>query len=274
MDAPEGVLLAVATVDVQQRYLATLQTGWSFEGECWLLDYERVEADPRDLETWRQLAQFFNALRFEHPAGDVPLHLVAVDSGYLADTAYTACRIGNAQPGRAGKWWYAVKGVGGLVGEPLLLATRDERDLRGRRGPRPLRINVDEGKAELMAMLSMQEPGAGYVHIPKRLAKSGLLEELTSEERRPRFGADGEAVGSEWKKKTPDARNEGLDCAVYALALYHFTTKSQWLDLLCRRHGRDDGIARFRERHPGERIYGIDEEPRRRSTWLRREVRS
>jgi phage terminase large subunit GpA-like protein len=269
---PEGVLLTTVGVDVQARYIVALTCGWSFEGEAWLLDFEKTEADPRDEAVWRGLAGYLNALRFEHANGDMWVHLLGIDSGFLTDHVYNAVRLANAQPGRGGRWAYATKGVGALSGEPLLLPVRDERDAHGRRGLRPLRINTDEAKSEFYAMLAVRAPGPGFVHIPRRLGVgTDLLAELTSEEARPKFDPSGATVGTVWAKKTPDGRNEALDTAIIGLALFHHVSKSQWLDLLVKRFGQGDGVARFRARHPTERIHGIDTPPRREPTgWLAR----
>ena len=160
--------------------------------------------------------------------------------------------------------------------EPIVLAVRDERDARGRRGLRPLPINVDGAKAEVMAMLQTTAPGRGYVHIPKR-AGEDFVKQLTSEEQRMRFDADGVAVGAEWKKKTADGRNEGLDTFVINLALFHHVNRNSWLQLLTARHGKEDGLQRFRRMYPeAAPIQGIPAPPRRPGTWLRprREARS
>jgi phage terminase large subunit GpA-like protein len=255
MDAPSGVLLVTVGVDVQAKYLAMLTAGWSDENELWILDYEKTEGDPRDPAIWRALVGYLNAVRFGHPKGDMPVHLVGVDSGFLTDVVYAAVKLGNSQPGRSGRWWHATKGSGGLTGEPLVLPTRDERDAHGRRGLRPLRINTDEAKAEFMAMLGEAAQGPSFVHIPKRLGKgTDLLAELTSEEARTKFDSDGVVVGTEWKKRTSEARNEALDAVCICLALSRFVTKAQWLNLLVSRHGKLAGEDRFRARYPAESV--------------------
>ena len=249
---PEKVLLLTVGVDVQAKYIVSLTAGWSPEGELWILDYEKTECDARDDAVWRGLAAYLTAVRFEHPSGDVPVHLVGLDSGFLTDVIYAAVGLGNSQPGRGGRWWYATKGVGGLTAEPLVLPMRDERDAHGHRGLRPLRINTDEAKSEFYAMLATKEKGPGYVHLPRRLADTDLLAELTSEELRTKYDPEGVACGVQWRKKTPDARNEALDCACITLALYHFVTKSQWFQLLVGRYGQTEGMRRFQARYPDQ----------------------
>lgn len=259
MELPADVVLVTMSIDVQNQYLAILTSGWSLDGEVWLLDYEKVEADPRDHETWRQLATYAPALSFEqpaHPKKDVPIHIIGIDSGFLTDSVYDAARLVNAARGR--RCCYPTKGVGGLTAEPLILPVRDERDPHGRRGVRPLRFNADEAKSEFMAMLGVKKAGPGYVHISKRLAETDLMAELTSEELRTKFDPDGVACGVQWKKKTPDARNEALDCACIALVLHRFLSRQDWFTLLVARYGQADAVRRFKARHPETRIRGVD----------------
>jgi phage terminase large subunit GpA-like protein len=264
---PEPALLVTCGIDVQLRYIAVLMVGWNEEAECWVLDWSTIEGDPRDPATLQQFVAALAAVRFEHSTGPVPVHLVGVDSGFATDCVYRAI---TSAPKRGWKWAYATKGVGGREGEPIVLVIHDARDARGRRGLRPLPINTDAAKAELLAMLQTTEPGRGYVHIPKRAGKD-FIKQLTSEEQRMRFDADGVAVGAEWKKKTADARNEGLDTFVINLALFHRVDRNSWLQLLTARHGNEEGVERFRRMYPEVgRIQGIDDPPRRPGTWLRR----
>ena len=262
---PEPALLVTCGIDVQLRYIAVLMMGWSEEAEGWVLDWSMVEGDPRDPGMLMGFVRALADVRFEHPAGDVPIHLVGMDSGFATDHVYRAV---ESAPRRAAKWVFATKGVGGRQGEPVVLPFRDDRDARGHRGYRPLPINVDGGKDEIMAMLQTKEPGRGYFHIPKR-AGADFVKQLTSEEARTKFDSDGVAVGIAWKKKTADARNEALDCAVINLALWHYLRTGHWGQLLAARYGKDDGLARFRAMHPEVNIAGPRAIPKRPS-WLER----
>lgn len=244
LSLPEHAVLVTAGVDVQLRYLAVLLMGWTVDAEGWVLDWSTIEGDPRDPQTLLQFVAAAAELRFEHAEGEVPVHLVGIDSGFATDAVYRA--VASARRG----WAFATKGVGGRRGEPVVLPFQhDARDSRGRRGPRPLLINTDGAKGELYAMLQTKEPGRGYLHIPKR-AGADFVKQLTAEEERPRFDADGVAVGTVWKKKSADARNEALDCAVINLALFHSVAPLAWHRLLVQRYGPARGGALFRGAHP------------------------
>ena len=255
---PEPVLLVTAGVDVQLRYLAVLTMGWAPDAEAWVLDWQTVEGDPRDPMLLLSFVQELAALRLEHPtAGQVPIHLAGIDSGFATDCVY---RAPAAAPRRGGKWCYATKGVGGRSGEPVVLPIQDRRDLAGHRGPRPLPINTDGAKAELMAALKTTTPGRGYWHLPRRVGPD-FVKQLTAEEERTKYNRDGVVIGTEWVK-APDARNEAMDCACINLALFHHMRPAQWLQLLTARYGQDDGIERFRPLYPTQRIHGVDDAAR------------
>jgi phage terminase large subunit GpA-like protein len=266
MHLPENVLLVTVSIDVQARYVAVLTAGWNEACELWCLDYENVAGDPRDPALLRSVVEAAHQVQYEHPAGVVPVHLLGCDSRYLTDSVHAAVGYGNRLRGLL--WAYATAGVGGRDGEPIILQAQDTRGWRRevRGGRRPLLINADQAKHELAAMLQTTTPGRGYVHIPKRLGRD-FLNQLTAEEARTKIDRDGVAVGVEWKRKG-EQRNEALDTAVIALALFYRVTKSQWLQLLTARHGNEQGLERWRVRYPGERIVTSVAPPRRPSRWL------
>jgi phage terminase large subunit GpA-like protein len=252
MRLPEDVLLVTVGVDVQARYVAILTMGWTPTAEAWAIEWEQLDGDPRDPATLRSVVETAHGLHYAHPTGEIPVHLVGIDSQFLTDYVDAAVTYGNRLRGH--RWIFATAGVGGRgnTGDPLLIQIHDQRDARGRRGRRPLLINTDIAKDELAAQLQVTTPGPGYFHIPRRLGPS-FVEQLTAEERRDKLDADGTVVGFDWRRRG-DVRNEALDCACINLALFHKVTKSQWLHLLIARHGHEIGVELWQERYPGERL--------------------
>lgn len=211
---PAGVELIVSGTDVQGAYLATLVAGFSRQREMWCLDYFETPGDVRDAVTLPNLIA---------DLASAGVHRAGVDSGYATDAVYAATR------GRRGV--VPTKGELGNPGDPVVLPT-PHNDRRGHyRGARALRINTSGAKDELFAMLQVAEPGRNFVHVPKRLG-APFLAQLTSEERVPRLDPAGVEIGSRWKIKTLGVRNEALDCAVIALALFHSTTPTSWAAVL------------------------------------------
>jgi phage terminase large subunit GpA-like protein len=249
---PAPVELITVTVDVQNAYLAVLTTGWAPTAEVWVLDYETVEDDPRDPRTLHDLLHGLRRARFQYATPQLaPVHLVGIDSGFLTDVVYQAVDTIRRTPFPGFPGWrvFACKGIGGREGEPItVLPVRDVRGHEVRRH-RPLLVNTDEAKGQLVAALKLKPPGRGSWHFPKRLGVD-FIRQLTSEEARPRFDREGVPVGVEWKKKAVDRRNEALDCAVMALALFHTVRPRDWLALLTARHA-EGGLAIYRDASGG-----------------------
>jgi len=78
-------------------------------------------------------------------------------------------------------------------------------------------VGTDTAKDTLFNRLKVTQPGAGYVHFSKDLPPE-FYHQLTSEARVPVRVAGG--VDYRWVN-TKRARNEALDCTVYALFCSH-----------------------------------------------------
>jgi len=79
-------------------------------------------------------------------------------------------------------------------------------------------VCTDAIKTTVYGRLAHNKAGPGYIHFNTRLTPD-LYEPLTSERQRIRY-VRGHAV-YEWTKKS-SARNEALDCVVYAYAALNF----------------------------------------------------
>src|SRR5262245_45323221 len=120
MRLPDSAVLMTQSIDVQARYVAVLTCGWTEECEVWMLDYQNVEGDPRDPAMLQAVVQLAHAQRYEHVCGDaVPIHLLGIDSRFLTDSVHAAVAYGNRL--RAGRWCLPTAGIGGRVGEPIVL---------------------------------------------------------------------------------------------------------------------------------------------------------
>jgi phage terminase large subunit GpA-like protein len=85
MRLPEDVLLVTVGVDVQARYVAILTMGWTPTAEAWALEWEQFDGDPRDPATLRSVVETAHGLHYAHPTGEIPVHLVGIDSQFLTD---------------------------------------------------------------------------------------------------------------------------------------------------------------------------------------------
>ena len=111
---------------------------------------------------------------------------------------------------REGRRVFAIKGVGG---EGRALVGRPSKNNVGK--VRLFPVGVDTAKELIYARLKIGEPGPGYCHFPAHYDDENFRQ-LTAEQIVTRFSKGFRK--REWKKIR--ARNEALDCRVYALAAY------------------------------------------------------
>ena len=187
-------------IDVQKDRLEIEHVGWQDGEESWSLDYIVLAGDTAQPTVWDELAELISDLA---PDG------VAIDSGYNTSLVYDFVS--------RRKFAFAVKGVSGF-GLPLIedIQKRVKRLARRRKksvGPEP--IGVDQGKALVYSYLNITTPGPGYCHFPADIAYDDeWAAQLCSERLVTRYTKG--RPKQEWVPTR--ARNEALDCRVYALS--------------------------------------------------------
>ncbi|MEM9302508.1 MAG: phage terminase large subunit family protein [Pseudomonadota bacterium] len=202
---PLGVVLLTAGIDVQQDRFEISVWGWAENGESWLIEHHQITADPSVEAEWTRLDQWLMTRKYEHASGStLEIVAAAIDSGYLADDVYryTAKRFGRR--------FYAVKGYDG---ESRPTATEAKPRTKGPKPPKMFALGVDSIKAGFFSALGQEVPGPNAVHFPTGLPAE-YFEQLTAEQRQIRYVRGFKRYV--WKKVR--ARNEALDCRVYAYA--------------------------------------------------------
>ncbi len=200
---PERVVVLTAGADVQDERIEVEVVGWGRDEESWSIAWETLWGDPRKPAVWQDLDRFLKR-RWDHSLEGVRLGIAAalIDSGHLPKEVHRFTR------GKAGRRIFACRGSS-EPGKPLLAG------MSRRNGPRvPVYyIGTDTAKGTILARLKIEEPGPGYMHFPVGRDRE-YFEQLTAERavRRYRKGRP----YREWIKKR--ARNEALDCRVYAMA--------------------------------------------------------
>ena len=214
---PLGAWLVTAGADVQGDRIESRAWAWGHGEEAWQVDRQIFYGDPSLPETehgspWAALSAWFKR-PLQHAAGSaVAIRALAIDTGghhtqqvyaYAKRHAWRGVLAikGSSQPGRA------------VLGRP----TEVEVNHQGRRikhGVKLWMIGTDTAKSLIYGRLRNDKPGPGYVHFSRDLP-GDEYDQLTAETRRTVY-KKGHAV-HEWVKP-PSARNEALDCAVYALA--------------------------------------------------------
>lgn len=212
---PRGVLQLVCGVDVQDNRFECVVWGMGRGEEMWVVDYTVIPANPADERDWEERLLPYLSTRFAHQlGGTLAIHASAIDTGgHFTHQAYNFCREHQARRVHAIKGDHRdgqpIKGKSGL----------QDVNHRGRvlkSGVRLWFVGTDTAKDLFFGRLKVTQPGPGYVHFSRELPLE-FYAGLTAEVRVPVRTALGERY--RWVKRS--ARNEPLDCTVYALFASH-----------------------------------------------------
>jgi phage terminase large subunit GpA-like protein len=235
---PRGGLFLTAGVDVQRDRLECEVVAWGRGRESWSVDYQILDGKTSEPAVWTKL-EALRSQTFKTDAGaEIPIARMFVDSGDSTQEVYNWVRT---QPSNQVQ---AIKGSDkGIlpVGQPSPVeVTVGGHKIKA--GVKIKIINVSFFKSELYANLKSRRPTEeeqaqgyifppGYCHFPTgknygdEHFKQLCAEQLVSHKNR-RSGR----TKQEWQQTR--ARNEALDCRIYARA-------AAW----------DKGLDRMQDRH-------------------------
>lgn len=218
-EVPQGGLFLTAGVDVQKTYLQYEIVAWGRGKESWSIEYGQIQGNPQQKEVWNELTKLLNET-YPHESGlELPIAKMAVDTGYATNDVYSWVRD---QGNRA----IAVDGRDrGTV--PVSHPSAVDVTVRGKKitnGMKIWPVATPLLKSELYGWLNLAPPTdeqldagvkypSGYAHIPAY--DYDFFKQITAESIITRY-KQGYPV-QEWQKKA-GARNEALDCRVYARA--------------------------------------------------------
>lgn len=208
---PAGVGALTLGVDVQADRLEWWVWGWGAGLESWPVAAGVIQGDPNKEPTdasgpWAQLEREVIDHAFPLANGEtMRLSAGFIDSGYATSAVYKACKRWK------GRRIVPSKGVGGggiaICGKPNYLRHA---------GVSLYPVGTDNAKSEfLRSQLREPQAGPGFVHLPDWL-DTAQVEQMVAEKRVRRMHR-GQPI-YEWQKKSADARNEALDCRIYARA--------------------------------------------------------
>ena len=209
-EVPDGVLYITCGVDAQQDRLELEVVGWGLNEESWSIEYRVLHGDTLGPEPWNELEEFLQT-EFTCADGTVKrIESTVVDTGGTGGYTQVAYDWLKKKTGRA---IFAGKGMGGW-GKPIVAQPNRKYSGKDARKVDLYIVGVDEAKLVLMRRLRLDKPGtAGFCHFPID-REDEYYEQLTAEKLVSRF-VKGFTV-REWHKQR--ARNEALDCRVYAHA--------------------------------------------------------
>lgn len=212
---PLGGLVLVAGVDVQDNRFEVVVWAIGRGEEMWVVAHAVIYANPADERDWENLDKFRETI-FSHASGQaLKIEAMAVDTGgHFTHQAYNYCRVRERQR------VFAVRGDPKPSKMVKGRATIQDVNWRGqvlKRGVRLWYVGTDTAKDLIYGRLCVTQPGPGYVHFSKDLPPEFYLQ-LTAESRVPQRTARG--LEYRWVN-TRRARNEALDCTVYAVFCTH-----------------------------------------------------
>lgn len=221
---PMGALELVAGVDTQDDRFEIRVWGIGRGQEMWTVDHKTIDANPADERDWARLDEYL-LTQFPHAAGTrVGIKGVAIDTGgHFTHQVYNFCRQ------RTARRIFAVRGET-KEGQPVRSrSSSQDVNFRGKilkAGVKLWHVGTDTAKDLFFGRLSVKRPGPGYVHFSKDLPDE-FYSELTAEGRVKQKTATGEVF--RWVQIR--ARNETLDCTVYAIFVSHMLghdTNTDW----------------------------------------------
>lgn len=214
-EAPDGVLVITAGVDVQHDRIEIQIVGWGVGWQCWVLGYEVVMGDPVEASTWAQVETILlRTYQATHGVLKIACAFVDAKDGNRSNEVYAFCKEQNLRK----RPWYA-SGGGWKLGKPLL--SRPSR--QGKARTMYFEINVNAAKDTIDAMLKIETPGPKYINFPSqdsdRYQWFGDEYFLQLRAEQPERENHNGKTYQRWKKVRK--RNEALDTLVYALAAAH-----------------------------------------------------
>jgi phage terminase large subunit GpA-like protein len=208
---PMGGLYLTAGVDQQADRLEVEVVAWGEGEESWSVDYRVLWGDPLGGDVWDDLDDLLAGTYTHESGAEMAIHAACLDTGGtsgMTQRAYEYLR------GKTGRRMFGIKGIGGF-GRPIVEKVMRRQSGKNTRKVDLFLVGVDEAKLVVMRRLAKDKEGPGYCHIPERDGLGEWCKQITAERLRVRY-VRGQPV-REWVK--PDkARNEALDCRVYALA--------------------------------------------------------
>lgn len=210
MTVPQGGLLLVAGVDVQDNRLEVLIQAFGRNEESWVIYQCTIYGDPDLQDVWKQLDELLNMPYKHQSGGELYIMSAGIDTGgHKTQSVYAYCRSRSPRV-------FAVKGSS-TMGKPILnRPTPQDIDFKGVKIPNGVElwsIGTDTAKGTIYNRLKLTEHGGGFYHFPIGLDEE-FYKQLTAEKIVKRYVKGFPTY--EWVKMRD--RNDVLDTAVYCLA--------------------------------------------------------
>ena len=207
---PMGGVYLTCGIDMQMDRLELEIVAWGVGEESWSIDYRVLWGDPLGEEVWQDLDDVLEETYMHESGAQLNISSACLDTG--GTNGYTQAAYEYVKSRRNRKL-FAIKGRGGW-GLPIVQSPQRKQSGKDKRKIDLFIVGTDEAKLVVSRRLTLDKGGPGYCHFPIQ-RETEWYKQITAEKLVLRY-IKGQPI-REWHK--PDrARNEGLDCRVYALA--------------------------------------------------------
>lgn len=219
---PADCLALTAGVDVQDNRIEIYVVGFNGR-QRWIIDHSKIWGNPSLPEIWVELDDYLTAT-FEHERGAaLSISSVAIDSGgHHTSEVYDFCRV------RKSRHIIAIKGSS-QKGKPIIgKPSKVDINLHGetmKNGGEVWPVGTDTAKDKIYNALGLTDDQDGYIHFSSELP-SEFYKQLTAEKKTRRY-VKGYPI-YEYVIAKAGARNEALDCVVYAEAAFYHLGLHRW----------------------------------------------
>jgi phage terminase large subunit GpA-like protein len=203
---PEDILLLTAGVDIQGDRIEATAWGFGIGEESWVVQHVVFRGNPEtSLKVWRDLDDWLLRI-YPHSSGTaLRIASACIDSGgHATQQVYDFCRKREAR-----RIWAVIGRAG--AGLPLIKIGARRTRAKVVLGV----VGTDTAKGLLFSRLGLGEFGPGYIHFPRDVDDE-YFKQLTAEKLMTKHIKG--IPTRVWKQIR--ARNEALDCAVYAFAAF------------------------------------------------------
>ncbi len=206
-ELPNRILVVTAGVDVQKNRIEVQITGWAREFESWALDHVVIPGNPTQKSTWDDLDNHLKRTFIRKDGVSLRIASTFVDSGNWSTEVYKFTKP------RELRRVYSCKGAS-TPGKPIT----GKPSTNNNAGAILYSVGTEQAKEQIYSGLKNERVGSGYIHFPLQFPTNpdgpneDYFQSMTAEKLVRRKGKN------VWVKRSDRARNEVLDCWVYALA--------------------------------------------------------
>lgn len=217
-----GVLLT-AGGDIQDDRIEIAINAWGKGEESWNIDHKILHGDTSQPEVWQLLDEYLLCPYLHESGKEIWISCIALDSGYRSKQVYAFVRRRYARYVKQKVIQRIISIKGASSSGKDIISTRARKSKKYH-----FEVGTDTAKDTLMAYLRNETPGNGYCHFPLERDHE-YFRQLTAEKKIKVYDNRGYPKAI-WKKKE-GARNEALDCFVYAYAALQHLIKNYNLNL-------------------------------------------